>query len=224
MFRERRTGRLTVILDRPGRPERYELHVDRGRLFHVASSRSLLAAWRGLLASPQIEQPQLRVWLTQVIDLSQPFELVAAASAVEAVRAQQAHFAQDDLQTVFAECAGAWAFSDQPSPPFPNGSGHALLTLIPSLVSQAYRTPELERRLNGRLNTRIERADNFEVEVGHLGLSHRDARALERFADGRSIRQTLASKVDPRLRKLTLVLAYSLLELGLIRPGLTVAP
>ena len=224
LFRRRQSGRLIIVLDRPGRPERYELHVHRGRLFHVASSRSLFAAWRSLLCSPQIEQPQLRAWVTQVIEQSQPFELVAAAPVVEAVRAQQAHFAQDDLQTLFAEKSGRYAFAAHPSPPSPNGSGHALLTLIPSLISRACRTSDLERRLLSRLATPMKRSPDFEVEAGQLGLSHRDAAALERFTDGAPLGRALAAPTDPRLRKLTLVLAYTLSELGLLRPCIAVSP
>ncbi|MEM7678678.1 MAG: protein kinase, partial [Myxococcota bacterium] len=123
--RSRSSGRLILVLERPGRPERYELHVYLGRLLHVASSRSLFAAWRTLLCSPQIEQQQLRTWITRVVESTQPFELVAAAPAVEAVRAQQAHFAQVDLQTLFSERAGrsGWVCSSaqRVSTPFPDG-------------------------------------------------------------------------------------------------------
>ena len=224
LFRRRQSGRLIIVLDRPGRPQRYELHVHRGRLFHVASSRSLFAAWRSLLCSPHVEQPQLRSWVIQVIRQTQPFELVAASPAVEAVRAQQAHFAQDDLQTLFAERTGRFAFAAHPSPPSPNGSGHALLTLIPSLVSRACRTPDLERRLLSRLSVPMEKSPEFDVEAGQLGLSHRDAAALDRFVDGAPISKALAEPSDPRMRKLTLVLAYTLSELGLLRPCITVTP
>ena len=224
LSRRRQSGRLIIVLDRPGRPERYELHVHRGRLFHVASSRSLFAAWRSLLSSPQVEQPQLRAWVTRVIEQCQPFELVAAAPAVEAVRAQQAHYAQEDLQTLFSERSGHYAFAAYPSPPSPNGSGHALLTLLPSLVSRACRTSDLERRLLGRLTIPMERSPEFVVEASQLGLSHRDAAALERFVDGEPLSRALAEPADRRMRKLTLVLAYTLLELGLLRPCIAVSP
>ena len=224
LSRRRQSGRLIVVFDRAGRPDRYELHVHRGRLFHVASSRSLFAAWRTLLCSPEVEQPQLRSWVMQVIELVQPFELVAAASAVEAVRAQQAHFAQDDLQTLFSERDGRYAFAAHPSPPSPNGSGHALLTLLPSLVSRACRTSNLERRLLSRLSTPMERSPDFDAEASQLGLSTRDAEALDRFVDGAPLSRALAEPSSPRMRKLTLVLAYCLSELGLLRPCIAVSP
>ncbi len=224
LSRRRQSGRLIIVLDRPGRPERYELHVHRGRLFHVASSRSLFAAWRSLLGSPQVEQPQLRSWVGKVIEQTQPFELVAAPPAVEAVRAQQAHYAQSDLQTLFAQHAGRYAFAAHPSPPSPNGSGHALLTLLPSLISRACRTSDLERRLRHQLGTPMERSPGFESEASQLGLSLQDAAALDRFTDGSPLSRALAEPSDPRQRKLTLVLAYTLLELGLLRPCIKVAP
>ena len=223
LAREELSGRLIIVLDRPGRPERYELYVHRGRLFHVASSRSLFAAWRSLLSSPQVQQPQLRLWITKVIRESQPFELVAAAPAVEAVRAQQAHFAQDDLQTLFSERNGRYAFAPHPSPPSPNGSGHALLTLLPSLVSRACQISDLERRLLSRLAIPMVRSDGFETEAAQLGLSNRDAAALDRFVSGQPLRHALAEPSDPRMRKLTLVLAYTLSELGLLRPCIAVS-
>ncbi len=223
LSRRRQSGRLIVVVERHGRPDRYELHVHRGRLFHVASSRSLLAAWRSLLCSPQVEQSQLRAWVAQVIDQCQPFELVAAAPVVEAVRAQQAHFAQDDLQTLFSERAGRYAFAAHPSPPSPNGSGHALLTLIPSLISRSCRTSDLERRLLSRLATPMYRSPDFDAEAGQLGLSWRDAAALERFVSGAPLSRALADPSNPRERKLTLVLAYTLSELGLLRPQLAVS-
>ncbi|MEM7677981.1 MAG: hypothetical protein AAF449_18450, partial [Myxococcota bacterium] len=99
-----------------------------------------------------------------------------------------------------------------------NGSGHALLTLLPSLVSRACTTAQLERRLLSKLTVPLQRSSDFDAQAGLLGLAQRDADELCRFSNGLPLTKALASPTDRRLRKLTLVLAYILLELELLRP------
>ncbi len=219
--RSRLSGRLILVRREADSIERVELHLDRGDLVNVGHLPSTLELWQALEAGYSDE------WaLDRLVHAALHHELPllgflpeAAAGGIYQGRALRTRRA---LEEVFGWDSGQFAFDSHARP------------LVLSRAQTFKRLPRWLYRSRGLMDLRVDvervidtpliRTPRYFAELDEMQLRPLERRRAEAFGEGYTLGESLAISASAKDEKLALVMAYLLLELGLIRPQATHAP
>lgn len=211
-------AQLWVDLETSEGRVRRELTIQSGHLLGLSSSRDPFELWTHALSSGPSAK-LLQSALHRVILQDQPLTAVATAQELDAIRPLRMKLTQAHLQTVFAAGRGQFAViaTAAASPSFE--STIPLLRLLPSVVSRARHRQDLKDALEKYAQVPLVRTEDFEALVSSLQLPPSDLARLAPLGHGSTLAESLVQCTNPRDEKLALVLAYILVELGLLTPA-----
>ncbi len=211
-------ARLWVDLETREGKVRRELTVRAGQLADLSYSRDPFELWTHALSSGPHAR-SLQSCLHRVVLQSQSLRTVATAQEFETLRALRLKQTQFHLQAIFGAGKGRFAVISTPDPSPTFDTTIPLLRLLPSVISRARHTQDLKDALEPYAQVPMARTDGFEAEARALHLPPADLQRLTPFGHGHTLAQSLAYSTNPRDEKLALVLAYILVELGLLAPA-----
>ncbi|MBK6690109.1 MAG: serine/threonine protein kinase [Deltaproteobacteria bacterium] len=221
LARRRATGRLILLRSDGPRLDRRELHLFEGALVRVTSNRSALKAYTDLAAGPATESTPLEEALHLCLDRQEPFERLAPNELMQRLRVARAKIQQKNLEETFGWPTAAYAFEATLNVTLGLPQPVAILRLLPGMVQQGRSTMMLLEALRPVMGLHLERAPNFEAEVLELRLPHSEAPRLLPLGQTATLEMAIRESSAERDEKPSLVLAYLLVELGLLRPKVT---
>jgi len=217
LARTRATGRLIVLRKSPHGPIRRQLGIQNGRLISVGCSTDPFEVWSQALSSGA-RAHELKAILHRCIDQGVPVTDIASPDDSQALRPHQLELMQAHLQSLLAVDHGLFSMVAEPVAAPSICAPIPLMRLLPVVVSRARRSHSLRQTLGPYEQVALVRSERFDVEARTLDLSPANQRRLEPFGHGQTLKESLRACGSGRDQKLGLVLAYLLIELGLLTP------
>ncbi len=202
-----------------GTVERYEIQVSDGRVIATHANDLFFELWAMLLHNPYLREIGLPAAFHEALLEDRkliPRLPTEAVTAIQQARGLAKRRALRQLITwpdgAFGVNARVTANVDETSVP--------LLRMLPRLVARQFGSDQLQAYLTPLLKRPLWRCPRFEEEIRLLRLRPTERRRAEAFGHGRTLFESLeyanAGYADTRHAH---VIAYLLLELGLVREG-----
>lgn len=213
------TGKLTFLRHEPDFPERVSFDLVEGRMVDATGSSAPLAAWSRLLADPHLPEGMAARAFAVVVGEDLPISDVGSPTLLAALTRARAHEAEAQLEAVLSWSWARFAFA--PGPAIPAGDRVTDTILLPKLaawVRAHHSASELRDRLMPVFARPLERAEDFDVVVGHLKLTASLWAFVSRLGRGDPPRDALrAATVKDEAQ--ALAVAHTLVELGVLIPA-----
>ncbi len=217
LARTRSSGRLILVRYTAHGVDRREICVERGCLVGIFSSQHPFAAWDKLINDRVNRPPDLAVHLQQVATRAVSIQDVASPLVLNHVASARAGATQRALREIFAWEQAHFGF-DPSAGLHHTTSPIPLCSLLPSTIAHAIEHARLQATLSPTLDTTFVRTDRFDDEVEALGLRSGPTNLVAPFGHGYTLGESLAQCVRPEEVRAALVVAYLLVELGLLAP------
>lgn len=218
LARRKGSGRLILLRSDGPRLDRRELHLFEGALIRVTSNRSALKSYADLATVAGHERAHLDEVLHLAFDRQEPFERLASADLQHRLRIARARIQQRNLEETFGWPTAAFSFEASLNVTMGLPQPLPLLRLLPGMVQQGRSTMMLLEALRPVMGQVLDRAPQFEAEVAELRLPEHEQFRLAPLGTSATLEQTIRASAQDRDEKPSLVLAYLLVELGLLRP------
>ncbi|MFO0725798.1 MAG: serine/threonine-protein kinase [Myxococcota bacterium] len=210
------TGRLVLLGDATDGPTRREIHLVQGAPVYISTDHPRLQL-TDLMVRHQVIKPEsvpqiVRDALAQLI----PFEDAAIPHASMDMESGYALVMRDRAAELFGWRKGHFAFDTDYTPLRARAIARSLIPLTKQCVGRAKNDEELLELVKPYLNTPLTPTDRTGAGMRDMNLSGDQAIAARNLARGTPLATLIKREGQPRTY---LVLAYTLVETGLLTPS-----
>lgn len=218
LARSRATGHLILVAVSDRGIDRREIHVREGTLTCVTSNRRQLGAWPELTRlAPDVagEAAQL---VQAVAEQARPLWELASEQFLARLTEARGRVTQATLTEVFSWAVGDFGF-DPAGVPAVSAAPVSMFAVLPGVVARTKSPAQLKASMMRVLDVPLSRSDRFTREVDALQLNRAPQLFASTFGSGRTLGESFALCNTPEEERIALVVAYLLMELGLLSPS-----
>ena len=213
----RRPSRVIFVRPESHRVERFELQISAGHAIGIHSNELLFGMWFNLLDNPYLEQHGLTAAFHSALSEDRKLASRVAPELHGALHQARGLTKRRALESLLDWRDGQFG-SNAKVVAVHDPSSVAILRMLPRLVARQIDDGWLQAQLAPFLNKPLQRSPSFDVDVERLHLRKSERRRVEAFQDGATLLASLErANAGHRDTRYGHVLAYLLLELGLLR-------
>lgn len=210
------TGRLVLLGDSAEGLMRREIHLVSGVPVYIASDHPRLQIADLLIRHQLLKQEEVPLVMRDVLHSLTPLEEVAARYSTMDVESAFSLVMRDRASEIFSWKRGHFAFDAEYMPLRHRAIARSLIPFAKQCVGRAKNDDELTELVRPYVNLPLLPTDRIAAGVRDMNLSGDQAIAARNLARGTPLAQLLKKEGAPRTY---LVLAYVLVETGLLTPG-----
>ena len=211
-------GRLVFVRYETVNAERVELGVDMGHLVAYASSRTFLPGWVEYLDKPSKVPPEVVYALADVIRRQVPLDGLVSPATQVILQGERGRALRRGLVNLHGWPWGRFGFDTGREVQGGRVPPVSIFAILKDILQEAKPVPVMMAHLTGAMDVPLVRSPAFEREAKALGLTLEDRARLERFGNGRTLRDSFQDATSLRDERPLVRLGYLLREIGLLVP------